>query len=76
MIAALAGGSVRAVSGSSANALRWDGGPGHYEVYYVTLTEPETGVGVWIRYTMVAPLPSARKEATCAVGGMISRFLM
>lgn len=55
------------MSGSSANALRWDGGPGHYEVYYVTLTEPETGVGVWIRYTMVAPLPSARKEATCAL---------
>src|SRR6202035_578088 len=38
------------------NALRWDGAPGHYEVYYVTLTDPVTGVGVWIRYTMVAPL--------------------
>jgi hypothetical protein len=40
----------------SPNALRWDGGPGHYEVYYVTLTDPETGVGLWIRYTMLAPL--------------------
>ena len=40
---------------SSSNALRWDGGPGHYEVYYVTLTDPATGVGAWIRYTMLAP---------------------
>jgi hypothetical protein len=40
---------------SNANALRWDGRPGHYEVYYVTLTDPATGVGAWIRYTMLAP---------------------
>jgi hypothetical protein len=38
-----------------ANTFRWDGEPGHYEVYYVTLTDPETGVGAWIRYTMLAP---------------------
>jgi hypothetical protein len=37
------------------NALQWDAQPGHYEVYYVTLTDPATGVGVWIRYTMLAP---------------------
>src|SRR3954454_4536939 len=41
---------------SSANALRWDGGPGHYEVYYVTLTDPASGIGIWIRYTLRAPL--------------------
>jgi hypothetical protein len=41
---------------SSANALRWGGGPGHYEVYYVTLTDPASGIGVWIRYTLRAPL--------------------
>jgi hypothetical protein len=40
---------------SAPNALQWDGGPGHYEVYYLTLTDPATGVGFWIRYTMVAP---------------------
>jgi hypothetical protein len=49
------------------NALQWDGGPGHYEVYYLTLTDPRTGVGVWIRYTMLAPLEQAQAEATCAL---------
>jgi hypothetical protein len=39
------------------NALQWDGEPGHYEVYYLTLTDPASGVGVWIRFTMLAPLP-------------------
>jgi hypothetical protein len=50
---------------SSANALRWDGRPGHYEVYYVTLTDPATGIGVWLRYTMRAPLDGAPAE--CAL---------
>jgi hypothetical protein len=52
---------------SSLNALRWDGQPGHYEVYYLTVTEPDTGVGMWIRYTMVAPLPSAGAPATASL---------
>ena len=39
-----------------ANRLRWDGGPGHYEVHYVSLTDRASGVGVWIRYTLLAPL--------------------
>ena len=47
-----------------ANALRWDGGPGHYEVYYLTLTDHGSGVGAWIRYTMVAPLDG---EATSSL---------
>jgi hypothetical protein len=50
---------------SSANALRWDGGPGHYEVYYVTLTDPASGIGAWIRYTMRAPLDG--EPAECAL---------
>jgi hypothetical protein len=49
------------------NALQWDGSPGHYEVYYLTLTDPATGVGLWIRYTMVAPLPATGAEATCSL---------
>ena len=53
--------------GSSLNALRWDGQPGHYEVYYLTLTEPDSGVGVWIRYTMVAPLLAAGEPATASL---------
>ena len=40
----------------SSNALRWDGGPGHYEVWYLTLTDPVTGIGVWLRHTLLAPL--------------------
>jgi hypothetical protein len=49
------------------NALQWDGRQGHYEVYYLTLTDPATGVGLWIRYTMVAPLRSTAASATCAL---------
>ena len=51
----------------SANTLRWDGEPGHYEVYYVTATDPHTGVGLWIRYTMVAPLPTTAEAASCSL---------
>jgi hypothetical protein len=46
------------------NALRWNGEPGHYEVYYLTATDPRTGVGLWIRYTMLAPLA---EPASCAL---------
>ena len=49
------------------NALRWNGGPGHYEVYYLTLTDPETGVGLWIRYTMVAPLAETGEQSSAAL---------
>lgn len=51
----------------SANALRWDGGAGHYEVYYLTVTDPASGCGLWIRYTMVAPLAETGEEATCSL---------
>jgi len=49
---------------SSANARRWDGRPGHYEVWYLTLTDPASSIGVWIRYTLRAPLDGA---AECAL---------
>ena len=49
------------------NAMQWSGQPGHYEVWYVTFTDPATGVGFWIRYTMVAPLPGTGEEATCSL---------
>ncbi|HOO55567.1 MAG TPA: tocopherol cyclase family protein [bacterium] len=39
----------------SMNRLRWNGRPGHYEVYYITLNHLESGSGFWIRYTMTAP---------------------
>ena len=40
----------------SANVLQWDGGPGHYEVYYLSATDARSGTGLWIRYTMCSPL--------------------
>jgi hypothetical protein len=46
------------------NVLRWDGAPGHYEVYYLSATDPASGIGLWIRYTMVAPIAG---EATCSL---------
>jgi hypothetical protein len=49
------------------NDLQWQGQPGHYEVYYVTFTDPVTGVGFWIRYTMVAPLPDTGEAPTCSL---------
>src|SRR5438128_1130704 len=48
------------------NALQWDGGAGHYEVYYLSATDRATGCGLWIRYTMVAPAAGAR-EPTCSL---------
>lgn len=47
--------------------LQWGGAPGHYEVYYLTLTDPVTGVGFWIRYTMVAPLARTGEPATASL---------
>src|SRR5919108_2742984 len=56
----------------NANALQWDGKPGHYEVYYLSATDRVSRCGLWIRYTMVAPLLTKRErsgaeEATCSL---------
>ena len=47
------------------NALRWDGQPGHYEVWYLSLTDRASGSGVWIRYTMVAPTDGRQATPRC-----------
>ena len=52
---------------SNPNALQWTRQPGHYEVYYVTLTDRASGVGLWIRYTMLAPLAGTGGDATCSL---------
>ena len=48
---------------SAANVLQWDGTPGHYEVHYLTFTDPVSRWGVWIRYTMRAPVDGSAGEA-------------
>jgi hypothetical protein len=50
----------------SPNALRWDGERGHYEVYYLSATDRCSGVGLWIRYTMLAPVGHG-EDPTCAL---------
>jgi hypothetical protein len=49
------------------NEFQWNGKPGHYEVYYLTFTDPASRVGFWIRDTMVAPLSGTGEEATCSL---------
>jgi hypothetical protein len=41
----------------SANAMRWRFQPGHYEVWYATLSHLASRTGFWIRYTLLAPRP-------------------
>jgi hypothetical protein len=57
--------SIQAMD-DAANELCWDGSPGHYEVYYLSATDPDSGVGLWLRYTMLAP-QSPDEEASCAL---------
>jgi hypothetical protein len=35
---------------------RWKGQPGRLEVFYVTLSDPASGIGVWVHHELVAPL--------------------
>jgi hypothetical protein len=55
------------IPGPNWNELQWNEQPGHYEVYYLTFTDPASGVGFWIRYTMLAPLSETGEAATCAL---------
>ena len=49
----------------NANVLQWDGGPAHYEVYYLSVTDPGSATGLWIRYTMRSPADRAPGSARC-----------
>lgn len=40
---------------SLASAPRWSGAAGRTEVWYATLTEPQTGTGLWVHYETVSP---------------------
>jgi hypothetical protein len=52
---------------SELNAPRWDGGAGFYEVWYLTLTDRRSGVGAWIRYTLLAPVAGSGREPTASL---------
>lgn len=34
------------------NRIRWNGQANHHEVWYLTLNDPRTGAGFWLRYTL------------------------
>jgi hypothetical protein len=40
----------------AANITKWNGEPGHYEVYYIKFNHIESSTAYWIRYTLLAPL--------------------
>jgi hypothetical protein len=54
---------------SGENAPRYEPGSpgGFYEVWYATLTDRASGVGAWIRYTLLAPVPGSGREPTCSL---------
>jgi hypothetical protein len=39
------------------NRMRWEHQPGHYEVWYATLSHLPSQTGFWIRYTLESPKP-------------------
>ncbi|MBI5506695.1 MAG: hypothetical protein HY899_18050 [Deltaproteobacteria bacterium] len=55
-----------------ASAPRWSGAPGRVEVWYATLTNPATGVGLWVHNEIVAP--TAERDAEPYGHGWISLF--
>src|SRR4030088_2335797 len=53
----------------AANAARCQGRTGAYEAWYVTVNEPATRQGYWIRYTTFSPGPGVEAEAHSALWG-------
>jgi tocopherol cyclase-like protein len=51
------------------NLPRWTGRPGFYEVWFVTMTDPASGLGFWIRSTLHAP-----KHGPAWAGVWFARF--
>lgn len=48
-------------------AQRWSGQPGRLEVWYATLTDPGTGVGLWLHHELVAPTTGPPRHQGWAV---------
>jgi hypothetical protein len=49
------------------NQLQWTGQSGHFEAYYLTLTDRASGLGFWIRYTLLARVNSSAQPRTCGL---------
>ena len=72
------------MTSESDNRMVWDQArAGHYEVWYLTLSDPATGAAFWIRYTLESPraghgAPHARLWFSSFVsdggGGEVARF--
>jgi hypothetical protein len=56
------------------NAPRWDGGAGFYEVWYLTLTDRRSGLGAWIRYTVLAPAAERARDATASLWFVVTEL--
>ena len=53
------------------NRMRWDRkSRGFMEVWYATLNHPQTGLGVWLRYTLTAPT-SPSIDPYCELWGFV-----
>lgn len=55
--------AVVPVAGKAANRAAWDGRGGWHEVWYATATDPETGTGLWFRYTLHVPPDPGEADA-------------
>ena len=51
-------------------APRWKGEAGRTEVWYTTVTDPETGTGLWLHHELVAPADGSEAYAH----GWVARF--
>jgi len=51
-------------------AARWRGQPGRLEVWYATLTDPDSGLGLWIHHELVA-----RTDGSTRLHGWVTAFV-
>src|SRR4029077_14477532 len=58
---------VSTVDNEAANTARCEDRPGTYEAWYVTVSDPASRRGFWLRYTTLNPTSSAGAEAHSAL---------
>ena len=44
---------------------------GFMEVWYTTLTDPKTGLGIWLRYTLTSPTERTGRDPYCELWGFV-----